>query len=134
MTTKIHVLVCDERTPVTFSLSPGQAHDAPEGQKLLQELGPQAGTPYLVMDRAYEGEATRQQARELGYEPVVPPKQNRKQPWAYDTETYKRRNEVERFIGRLKRFRKIFTRYDKLDVLYRAFITFAIIVDALRLV
>ncbi len=134
MTTKSHVLVVDERSPVQFCLSPGQAHDAPEGEKLLRAVGTQAGTPYLAMDRAYEGETTRALARRLGYEPVVPPKRNRREPWAYNKEVYKRRNEVERFIGRLKRFRKIYTRYDKLDSIYAAFIVFAIIVDALRLV
>ena len=48
---------------------------------------------------------------------VVPPKKNFKEQWAYDKE-HKKRNEVERFFRRLKRFRRIFTRYDKLDILF----------------
>ena len=51
--------------------------------------------------------------------------------WAYDKELYKRRNEIERFFRRLKRFRRIFTRYDKLDVLFAGVILFAMIVDSL---
>ena len=44
LTTKIHMVAADERTPVIFSLSAGQAHDAPEGRKLLERLGPQCGS------------------------------------------------------------------------------------------
>ena len=51
----------------------------------------------LLMDRAYEGDNMRATAKELGYTPVVPPKKNRIDPWEYDEELYKRRNEVERF-------------------------------------
>ena len=70
-------------------------------------------------------------AVELGYAPVVPPKRNYKEQREYDAELYKRRNEVERFFRRLKRFRRIFTRYDKLDILFAAFILFAMIIDSL---
>jgi transposase len=54
--------------------------------------------------------------------PVVPLKSNRKEPWDYDKELYKRRNIVERLFRRLKEYRKIFTRYDKLDVMFLAYI------------
>ena len=70
------------------------------------------------MDSAYEGENMREKALEKGYSPVVPPKSNRKEPWEYDKDRYKQRNAIERYFLRLKRFRKIFTRYDKLDVLF----------------
>ncbi len=70
-------------------------------------------------------------AEELGYIPVVPPKRNRKNPWDYDKELYKQRNQVERLFRRMKRFRRIFTRYDKLDVIFFAFVYFALIIDAL---
>lgn len=66
------------------------------------------------MDRAYSGKKMRIAAVELGYTPVVPPKRNYKEQWEYDEERYKQRNEIERFFRRLKRFRRIFTRYDKL--------------------
>ena len=84
------------------------------------------------MDKAYEGDETRQLALDLGFIPVVPPKTNRLKPWDYDREMYKRRNEVERLFRRLKGFRRIFSRFDKLDVMFIAFIQFALIVDALR--
>ncbi len=85
----------------------------------------------LVMDRAYEGEETRQLALDLGFTPVVPPKKNRVAPWEYDREMYRRRNEIERLFRRLKGFRRIFSRFDKLDVMFLAFIHFALIVDGL---
>ena len=69
------------------------------------------------MDRAYEGDDTRQLALDLGYVPVVPPK----------------RNEVERLLRRLKGFRPVFSRFDKHDVMFTGFIHFALIVEALRM-
>ena len=84
------------------------------------------------MDRAYEGDETRQLALELGFKPVVPPKSNRLSPWEYDRAMYRRRNEIERLFRRLKGFRRIFSRFDKLDVMFTAFIRFALIVEALR--
>ncbi len=85
------------------------------------------------MDKAYEGDETRQLAIALGYVPVVPPKENRLHPWDYDKELYKRRNEVERLFRRLKAFRRIFSRFEKLDVMLLAFIYFALIVEGLKL-
>ena len=89
---------------------------------------------YLVMDKAYEGDDTRQLVVDLGLEPVVPPKKNRVSPWDYDRELYKRRNEVERLFRRLKRVRRVFTCFDKLDVVFTFFIYFALIVDALKFI
>ena len=83
------------------------------------------------MDRAYEGNETRQLVLELNMIPV-PPKSNRLDTWEYDRELYKKRNEVERLFRRLKGFRRIFSRFEKLDVIFLAFIYFAFIVEALR--
>jgi transposase len=130
-TTKIHLVAANARTALTFALSPGQAHDAPEGRKLLQRFGRRSRPTPLLMDRAYEGDETRQMAVESGYVPVVPPKHNRRTPWEYDRDLYKRRNEIERLFRRLKGFRRIFTRFEKLDVMFVSFITFALIVDGL---
>ena len=60
-------------------------------------------------------------------------KSNAKKPWPYDVELYKRRNEVERLFCRVKRFRRIATRYDKLDVIFLGFLLFAFVVDFLLL-
>lgn len=84
----------------------------------IEKLGKSFEGISLLMDRAYEGDETRSLALFNGYEPIVPPKKNRKNPWTYDKEKYKMRNIIERFFRRLKEFRKICTRYDKTDVMY----------------
>ena len=125
------MVTASDRAVVAFSLSGGNAHDAPEGIALLNQLKRHDEQQYMLMDRAYEGDVMRAKAVEKGFLPVVPPKRNRKLPWAYDKERHKRRNEIERFFLRLKRFRRIFTRYDKLDQLFCGFIYFAMIADAI---
>lgn len=85
------------------------------------------------MDKAYEGNETRQLVFDLGMIPVVPPRKLRTTPWEYDREMYKRRNEVERLFRRLKGFRRIFSRFDKLDVMFSAFIHLALIFEAFQL-
>lgn len=84
------------------------------------------------MDRACEGNETRQLALDLGFSPVVPPLRTRVRPWEYDRVMYKRRNEIERLFRRLKGFRRIFSRFEKLDVMFTGFIHFALIADGLR--
>lgn len=125
------MVTASDRTAVSFSLSAGNSGDGPEGRKLLNFTAANEAHHYLIMDRAYEGDETRALAVKLGYIPVVPPKQNRREPWEYDKDIYKRRNEVERFFLRLKRFRKIFTRYDKLDIIFAGFILFAMVIDSI---
>ena len=87
---------------------------------------------HLIMDRAYEGDETRQLAFDLGFTPVAPPKSTRITAWHYSKAIYKRRNEIERLFRRLKGFRRIFSRFDKLDVMFMAFLCFALVVEALR--
>lgn len=131
------MVAANERTALTFSLSGGQAHDAPEGRALLDAWDkPLTGQSFtglpLLMDRAYEGDETRQLALDLGFTPVVPPKANRIAPWTYDRNLYKRRNEIERLFRRLKGYRRIFSRFDKLDIMFKAFLNFALIVDMIK--
>src|SRR3981189_261163 len=99
------MVAADPRTAITFALSPGQAGDAPQGRVLLQSLGPPNRPLHLLMDKAYQGKATRHLALDLGFIPVVPPKSNRLEPLEYDREMYKRRSEVDRLFRRLKGFR-----------------------------
>src|SRR6201989_214484 len=75
--TKVHLVAANARTAITFALSPGHAHDAPEGRALLAELGPMPEGLPLLMDRAYEGDETRQLVLSLG---MIPPKSNRIEP------------------------------------------------------
>ena len=129
------MIAANARVALDFSLSPGQASDGPEGRKLLASWGADRpkGIRNVLMDKAYEGDETRQLVFDLDLMPVVPPKANRLNPWEYDKEMYKRRNEVERLFRRLKGFRRIFSRFEKLDVMFCAFIHFALAVDMLPL-
>ena len=68
-------------------------------------------------------EAMRQLALDLGFVPVVPPRTSRLFPWNYNKLLYRRRNEIERLFRRLKGFRRIFSRFDKLDVMFTGFIS-----------
>jgi transposase len=116
-----------------LKLSPGQAGDAPHGRELLEAGGPVPAGCYLIMDSAYQGDETLRLARQLGYVPVVPPNPQRRVAWAYDRIIYRRRNQIERLFRRLKGYRRVFCRFDKLDALFVGFIVFALIVEALRI-
>jgi transposase len=99
---------------------------------LIERLEPTTQKKQVVMDKAYEGDHIRYQLRLMGYEPVVPPKANRKNPWKYDKEIYKCRNEIERLFRRLDSFRRVYTRYDKLDSHYLGFIELGLIFIAIN--
>ena len=99
---------------------------------MIQSWGKAPAKIPIIMDRAFEGNATIQLVLDLGFDPVVPPRSARVDPWPLDKETYKKRNTVERIFRRLKGFRRIFTRFEKLDVNFIAFVYFALIVEALR--
>ena len=126
------MVAANARCAVAFSLTAGQAGDAPAGRDLLWTLPDLPKHCRLIMDRAYEGNETRQLALDLGLIPVVPPLSTRVDPWSYSKAWYRRRNEIERLFRRLKGFRRIFSRFDKLDVMFMAFLCFAPVVEALR--
>lgn len=84
------------------------------------------------MDRAYEGDETRQLVLSFDRVPVVPPKCNRVDPWRYDRALYKKRNEIERLFRRLKGYRRIFSRFEKLDCQFLGFLCFTLIIEVLR--
>ena len=88
-------------------------------------------TPQQIWN-LYEGNVTRQLAADLGYWPVVTPRRQRKVKWDYEQELYRQRNAVERLFRLLKRFRLIFTRYDKLDLMHLGFVLLACIFELLH--
>ena len=102
------MIAASDRTAVNFMLSSGEKGDSPQGRLLISTLGSTSREVYLLMDRAYEDNATRALTLKLGYLPVVPPRYNRKKPWQHDKERYKLRNQVERLFRRIERFRRIF--------------------------
>ena len=122
----------NDRTAVDFILSEGQLHDAPQGRILMETVGALKSAAHLVIDRAYEDDYTRYIAQTLNFKPVVPPKSNRKNPWHYDKELYKRRNEIERLFRLLDGFRRVFVRFEKLDIMYMVFVKLALIYVAIK--
>jgi len=105
-----------------MALTAGQAGDAPVFPHLLGAVP--AGVPvrYGVADTAYDSAAVRAALRGRGAEAVIPSNPRRKEPIAHDAEVYRQRNRVERLVGKLKQFRRIATRYEKLGETFLALI------------
>lgn len=117
----------NDRDIVEIHLSGENCHNAPQGRISMQTLEMDYKGAPILMDRAYEGDKTRELALFYGHEPVVPPKKTRTEPWDYDKELYKQRNIIERLFRWLKSFRRVFTCYDKTDKMYLSFLQFAFI-------
>jgi len=111
LTTKIHTLVDALGNPINFSLTAGQVHDLDGANALLKNVDAQA----LLGDKAYDADALINTLEEREITPVIPPKANRKTKRPRDFVLYCERNLIERFFNRIKHFRAIATRYDKLS-------------------
>jgi len=110
-TTKIHALSDDQGRPLAFQLTAGNTHDL-DGARALLAIVPCPAR--LLADRAYDARSLRTWLAERGSEAVILPQPTRKHPHTYDASAYKSRNLIERMFCRLKDFRRIATRYDKL--------------------
>ena len=103
--------------PTGFYLSEGQAHDLEGADVLLPGLSLE--TERLIADKSYDAEErVLKPLEKAGIEAVIPSKANRKEPRDYDEERYKDRHLIENFFGRLKQYRAIATRYDKLGKVF----------------
>jgi len=124
LTTKIHALVDALGNPTGFRLTPGQTHDLIGADALLTDV--RAGA--VIADKAYDAdERVVLPLNQAGIEVVIPPKSQRKTSRDYDREIYKARHLIENFFYKLKHFRGIATRYDKLSKNFQAAIQFAAI-------
>src|SRR6266851_1977234 len=110
LTTKVHALVDALGNPCSLMLTPGQVHDLTCAQPLLENADPGA----LLGDKAYDADSLLDTLARREITPVIPPKANRKVQRACDYALYCERNLIERFFNKLKHFRAIATRYDKL--------------------
>jgi len=99
--------------PLAFSLTGGQVADCIAAESLIN-LAP-AETLVLHGDKGYDSNKVRRQIESRGAAPNIPPKINRKEKPGFSPALYKNRNAIERSFGRLKDFRRIATRYDKLS-------------------
>lgn len=91
---KIHAIVSCSSLVVALSLSAGNLRDAPQGRTLVRSLTGRSSEASLLMDKVYEGDRTRNCGVDCGMIRVAPPKRNRLEPWDYDKELYKQRNEA----------------------------------------
>ena len=125
LTTKIHALVNGRGLPLAFHITAGQVHDAPACQPLLVHL---CEGQTLLADKAYDADWIRKEVARQGAKANIPSKSNRRNPFDFNVELYKKRNQIERFFGRIKRsFRAIATRYDKFSTHFMAMIKIAAI-------
>jgi transposase len=109
--TKIHAIADAKGRLLSILLTGGQAHDCPPAQRLIRR---NKAARKLLGDRAYDSAELRQWLDKRGTKPVVPNKSNRKQPFSFDRKSYKQRHRIENAFCRLKDFRRIATRYDRL--------------------
>jgi transposase len=121
LNTKIHAVVDEAAQPVRLFLSAGHEADISHAQTMAEEI-PGA---MLVADKGYDSDAFRQWLLERGIKPCIPPRSNRRNPSPYSKPSYRRRHVVENFFERIKNFRRVSTRYDKLADTYLSFICLA---------
>lgn len=79
---------------------------------------------YLLADRGYDGHEFVEMVRRSGAEPVIPSKKTAKQPRDYDHWRYQERHLVECFMNKIKHYRRVFSRFDKLARRYLGFVQF----------
>ena len=111
-TTKIHLSVDADGYPLNFKITGGEVHDSQVASELIEMVD--AGR-YFIADKGYDSQAIRAKAGQHGMVAVIPMRKNAKQPnMEFDSYLYKLRHLVENMFARLKHFRSIATRYEKL--------------------
>ena len=114
--------------PVEFKLTPGQAADITQAETLLEGYEFDAA----LADKGYDSKKLVDYIKSRGAEAVIPPRSNLKDQREYDRHLYKERNLVERFINRIKQFRRVATRYEKTARNFLAFVQVAAITVLLQ--
>ena len=114
------VTVSDEDTVLAVDVVPGQANDAPLLVPMLDRtLDRVPDIEEVVGDKGFDGDRLREACLEREVCPNIPVKSNRDpDKWPFDPAGYKERNRVERLFGKVKQFRRVATRYEKLKVTY----------------
>jgi transposase len=129
LNTKIHVVVNAKAQPITIALSAGNEADISVAPELTLCI---PSTSTLIADKAYDSFEFRQAATARKVKTCIPPRSNRKIPVAFSPRLYKRRHRIENFCQKIKQFRRVATRYDKLAETYFGFVCLAIILVAYR--
>lgn len=118
--TKVHVTVDGLGNPLRFRLTAGQAHDITQAEALIDGLEFER----IIADRGYAAQAFVDFVTEGGAEVVIPPHQRAKHGREDDKGLYRERHLVECFINKIKHFRRLFSRFEKLDRSHLGFLHF----------
>ena len=119
-TSKIHVKVDALGNPLKFVVTPGQTNEITQAQRLLGGITDAS----VIADKAYGAASFRDQIRKQKCKDVIPSKVNSLNPTKYDKHIYKERNLVECYFGKMKHFRRVFSRFDKTIQNFKAFLLF----------
>jgi transposase len=124
LNTKIHALVNVRSQAVVIALSAGNQADISLAEELTECL-PEGST--LIGDKAYDSSTLRQTAATTGIKTCIPARTNRTTTVPFSATLYRRRHRVENFFERIKRYRRVATRYDKLAETFLGFVCLAIL-------
>lgn len=128
-TSKVHMLCDGHGNPIEFELTGGQVHDVNMANTLIGRC--EADT--LIADKAYDSEAVRKEASEKNIETVIPRRKGSKTYYNHDRHLYRLRHLIENLFARLKHFRSIATRYEKLKRNFEAIVYLGCIIHWLKL-
>ncbi len=126
--TKIHLATDALGNALRFILTGGERNDITQAEPLIENLSAE----YVIADKGYDSEAFVLKVKEQNSEAVIPSRSNHKVQREIDQHLYKERHLIENQIGKLKHFRRVFSRFDKLARNYLSFIYFASTVVWLR--
>ncbi len=124
----IHLATDALGNAIRFILTSGQRNDITQAEALIENLFPD----YVIADKGYDSDKFVILLKKRNSEVVIPSRVNRKIQRAIDTELYKERHLIECCIGKLKHFRRVFSRFDKLAKNYLSFVQFASTIVWLR--
>jgi transposase len=118
--TKIHIAVDALGNPLRLLLAAGQRHDSPQATHLIEDYEPQV----LIADKGYDADPLIESVTAKGILAVIPPRKNRLVQREYDQHLYRERHLIECFINKIKHYRRVFSRFDKLSKNYLGFLSF----------
>ncbi len=127
--TKIHAVTDGQGLPIKIVVTPRHANDLTAASDLLNDV---SHGGMLLADKAYDADWLRAKLRGIGSWANFPPKSDRTKPVVFSPWLYKKRNRIERFFSKLKYYRRIATRYDKLSMTFLAMTKLACVRLTLR--
>ncbi len=106
--------------PLRLHLTGGECHDSPHAGRLIEDFEPDA----VIADKGYDTDELIETIEERGIEAVIPPRSNRREQREYDRHLYRERHLIECFINKIKHYRRVFSRFEKLSKNYLGFLSF----------